>query len=69
MDSLQIVKMLIKAGADTNLARFYDGETPLHIAIYHKNSEDIIKILLEFDADPRVKNIFGQTPLKNARKT
>ena len=43
-------KMLLKSGADTNLA-MTDGRTPLHIAA-ESGSIAVLKLLLAHDADP-----------------
>ena len=42
--------MLLKSGADTNLA-MTDGRTPLHIAA-ESGSIAVLKLLLAHDADP-----------------
>ena len=38
------------------------GQTPLHFAAYH-NETEIIKILLENGANPNLKNKNGKTPI------
>ena len=51
---LDAVDLLIKAGADVNIANDY-GITPLHYAA-EKNQYDIAKMLLENGANKRVKS-------------
>ncbi len=50
--SLEHTKMLIKAGADVNLA-LVKGDTPLHHALVLNRFDVIIYLLTECDVDPR----------------
>lgn len=43
----------------------YDGRSPLHLAVAIKSST-LVNMLLEFGADPLVKDRFGGTPLSDA---
>ncbi len=61
LDSMEIVELLLKNGANINL-RNRDGETPLTIAVT-KNSMELVKFLLENDADINLRNRDGETPL------
>jgi len=61
---LNIIKLLIKAGADPNIQNNY-GETALMIANYDDNL-DIVNILLKAGADPNIKDKNGVTALMNA---
>jgi len=58
---LEIVRLLIKAGADVNAKNFY-GSTPLIYASMNGNI-DIVKMLIEVGADVNAKNKFGNTAL------
>ena len=59
--NLEIVKVLIKAGADVNLADEY-GETPL-IKAAREGHPDIIKILIQSGANVNLKNHQDISPL------
>ncbi|XP_067156135.1 ankyrin repeat domain-containing protein 22 isoform X2 [Apteryx mantelli] len=61
-----LIKMLLRAGADVNAADF-SGSTALHYACEMKN-QAVISLLLEAHADPSVKNQEGETPLDIARR-
>ena len=50
---------LIKAGADVN-AKDSQGRTPLIWAASETHNPDVIKILLDFGADPKVKDRSGR---------
>lgn len=54
----------------TMLGKPYDAAkelTPLHLA-YHKNNTRIVKLLLDFGADPTQKNKLNQSPLSMAEE-
>ncbi|XP_062436629.1 ankyrin repeat domain-containing protein 22 [Rhea pennata] len=61
-----LIKMLLRAGADVNAADV-SGRTALHYACEMKN-QAVIFLLLEAHADPSVKNQEGETPLDIARR-
>ncbi|CAF1285697.1 unnamed protein product [Adineta ricciae] len=56
-----VIDVLLRAGANINSVD-NDGWTPLHAAA-HWDKQDIIKFLLERNADIEAKNYAGQTPL------
>ncbi|PGH35382.1 hypothetical protein GX50_01720 [[Emmonsia] crescens] len=59
----QVIRLLLENGADVN-AGCYQGDTsPLHFAV---NSPAIVQILLDYGADPAVKDEHGRTPLHRA---
>src|SRR5437870_4850633 len=57
---LQLVRDLLDAGADPNLAG-EDNETPLHHAA-SRDSVEIVRLLLERGASQTPVDIYGQTP-------
>ncbi len=62
--SERTIEMLIEAKADVN-AKDKDGNTALHRAIYHRNSQSFY-MLLDAGADMLVKNESGETPFSMA---
>ncbi len=56
---LDLVKYLIKHGADPNMQNKY-GCTALHYAVRY-NFEEIIKYLIKYGANPYIKNNKGET--------
>ena len=57
-DGANIVRMLIKAGADVNWAD-REGKTPLHKAIRY-NRTDLIRTLIDADANVNLNNIYSK---------
>lgn len=57
---------LIEAGADVNAAQ-NEGTTPLHWAVYRKDSS-LVDRLLQAGAEADVQNSFGSSPLSEAVK-
>lgn len=57
---IQVVKLLVEAGADVNLKGC--SVHPIHVAIAC-NEFEVVKCLLEHGADVNVKNVYGDTPL------
>ena len=60
---LDLVKLLLKRGADVNGSA--QGLTPLHLAA-HAGHEPLASMLLAFGADTRIKDAAGHTPLQMA---
>ena len=61
-----LVQILLKEGADVNLAR-ENGSTPLNAAAINGHSE-VVKLLIEAGADVNKPNKYGETPLHLANK-
>ncbi|XP_044276056.1 ankyrin repeat domain-containing protein 22 [Varanus komodoensis] len=61
-----LIKMLLRAGADVNAAD-NSGRTALHYACEMKN-QTIIPLLVEAGADPSIKDKEEETPLEIARR-
>lgn len=61
-DNANLVRLLIEHGADVNLTTAKSNGTPLHHACAH-NCNDIVRVLLEHQAQPNVMNDQGITPL------
>ena len=57
-----VVKTLLKHGANINAATIDTGDTALHFAVQQFN-RDIVTLLLENGADPRIENKSGSTAL------
>jgi ankyrin repeat protein len=74
-EKVDMVKLLLEAGADVNavyehgrttsLHRGQRRATPLHWAV-SKGPIDMVKLLLEAGADVNVTNVYGDTPLHMA---
>jgi len=47
-------------------ARNANGETALNLETMRNCDLQVVKLLLQYKADPTIPNIFGQTPLHNA---
>ena len=66
--SIEIIKLLLQKGADVNFKispSFYPGGTPLmYAALYHGNSYETAKILLDNGAIPTIPNSQEQTALE-----
>ena len=64
-DPLDIVKLLIKYGADPNMSNGY--HTPLELSILNDSVPyELTKYLLDHGADPTIPNNEGETPLELA---
>jgi ankyrin repeat protein len=64
---LEIVDLLIKSGANPNLAENDTGGTPLMYAAKLGYME-IVNLLLNAGADPTIQDIDGETALMKAKK-
>jgi hypothetical protein len=62
---LDIVKLLVKNGADVNLKNS-EGSTPLHIVGGDDEAVRVAEFLIENGANINLKNEYGNTPLHNA---
>ena len=62
---LNIVALLLEAGADVNGANSINGMTPLHFAAQNNNLE-VARFLMRHAANPNLRNKDGTTPLMYA---
>ena len=66
-EDIEIIKTLIKGGADVN-DKANNGNTPLHEAAMHNDNANIIKELIKAGADINARNNHGFTPLHSAAR-
>ena len=67
---VETMKLILHAGCDVNAVNT-EGNTPLHLAVKYKPAEpedveilrDMLLLLLDIGADPKLENKNGQTPL------
>ena len=67
---VETMKLILHAGGDVNAVNT-EGNTPLHLAVQYKPAEpedveilrEMLLLLLDIGADPKLKNKNGQTPL------
>ena len=66
---VETMKLILYAGCDVNAANT-EGNTPLHLAVKYKPEpeeveilREILLLLLDIGADPKLEDIYGQTPL------
>ncbi len=68
-ENLELVKKAINRGADVNclqvISCVWGSVTPLHVAVESGNAE-IVKFLLTKDANLKIKNVDGDTPIDRA---
>jgi cytohesin len=64
---VEIVRMLIDAGADLNVQDEY-GRSPLIWSAYYDNIEEIARVLIDGGADVNIQDNYGWTPLHMATK-
>ena len=69
---LKVVRLLLERNADLNVevnSRNNKGSTPLHLASagYHEGDPDIVRLLLDHDADSQARNLSGKTASEVAR--
>ena len=68
----ETMKLILHAGGDVNAVNT-EGNTPLHLAVQYKPAEpedveilrEILLLLLDIGADPKLENKNGQTPLNS----
>jgi len=65
MGWLEAMKVLLAAGADTELRYHRTGETALHTAV-RERKQSILQALLDADADADAQNHWGVTPRSSA---
>ncbi len=58
---IQMIHLLVAAGADVNAQNNY-GRTPLHQAAQCRHAKQFISTLLQYGADPNIKDKDGSTP-------
>lgn len=58
---LRAVELLLKAGADVNMAGKPNGQTALHLAVKH-NLPDLVSFLIDNGAEPEQMNTAKETP-------
>ncbi|KAH9023289.1 ankyrin repeat-containing domain protein, partial [Lactarius pseudohatsudake] len=58
----RLVRLLLERGVDVN-ARDEEQATPLHLAFYYGDDDNVAKVLLDHGALVNAKDIRGQTPL------
>ena len=61
-NKIKVVKLLLDNNAGPNLARTIDGAVPLHMAA-EKSRIDVVKLLLQYKAEPNARITDGATPL------
>jgi len=66
VNNAEIVGMVLSLGVNVNCKNFF-GQTPLHVAAYN-NYLDVVRILLDFGANPMVINKYGKNVLDCAAK-
>ena len=69
---VETMKLILHAGGDVNAVNT-EGNTPLHLAVKYKSAEpedveilrEMLLLLLDIGADPKLENKNGQTPLNS----
>lgn len=61
-----VVRYLLEAGADIEIHGGRCGATPINIASF-RGHEDVVKLLLEYGADPHVEDELGASAIRWAR--
>ncbi|EER10416.1 ankyrin repeat domain containing protein [Perkinsus marinus ATCC 50983] len=60
--SLEVSLLLLDAGADVNVSRSSDGDSPLMLAIRSGDTR-MVRLLLQYGANPSVRNRRNESPL------
>lgn len=60
--SLDLITILIRAGAQVNARRPSDGSTALHVAV-HKDDEHVVRLLLAAGADVNLQDLRGRSAM------
>jgi hypothetical protein len=58
--SASVMRVLLEAGADVNAIGFA-GNTPLHLVAIYNYSPSAVKVLMQYGANPDIKNRQGKT--------
>lgn len=64
---MKAVHVLVEGGADINVKNFINDWTPLHFAAWEGHA-DVVRLLLDNNADPGVAVGVGYTPLRIAEE-
>lgn len=67
MGSSQVAQLLLKHGADPNVADRRTGSTPLHDAA-RTGFVDTVRLLVQFRADPQARDSTNYRPVDLARE-
>lgn len=68
MGSLSVAQLLLTSGADPNVRDRDTGDTPLHDAA-RTGFVDTVRLLVQFQADPKAKNKKDCRPIDVARRS
>ena len=66
-NNIAAVEILLKTGSDINKPSKFYKETPLNFAVRAERS-DCVKFLLQHGADKTKRDVWGKTPLENAKR-
>jgi ankyrin repeat protein len=64
-NSLELVELLLDAGASVNVIGGHKGSTPLHVASEHGQT-NVVRVLLQAGAEAKTKDLNGWIPFHNA---
>lgn len=68
-EQIDVLKLLMDAGANPNCREQYSGQTPLHRAAGDAGMRDAVQLLLERGAHVHISDVNGRTPLFEAAKS
>lgn len=60
--AVEVLRLLLDAGANTNVTYDGDGNTLLHFAVFHSAPATVVKVLCDNGADCHAVNRAGRTP-------